>query len=158
MDDAVKKFKQRRDERMKKRMDEEWITMKGTHVLIDDEGGVKGGPERIRKIVGEGGGYRPRNQNNVNNQNNNHPRAGDYIDFMEKLSAKKFTVPEGLKESDVKGMKRKDLETLATAIYANKAMESGIDKAEGVRRAKSLMSGNTDAQLRKYIVKNSRKR
>lgn len=29
----------------------------------------------------------------------------------------------------------------------------GISQAEGVRRAASLMSGNTDAQQRKYIKK-----
>ena len=55
----------------------------------------------------------------------------------------------------LKGMGRGDLEKLATAIFANKAMAGGLSKAEGVRRASSLMSGNTDAQLRKYISRNS---
>ena len=54
----------------------------------------------------------------------------------------------------IKGMSRSDLETVATAIYANKAMSNGLSKVEGVRRATLLLSGNTDAQLRKYISRN----
>lgn len=49
---------------------------------------------------------------------------------------------------------RADLETLATAIFTNNALKSGLSKAEGIRRAKSLMSGNTTAQLRKYVTRN----
>lgn len=54
----VEKYRRRRDARMKKRMDEEWVTMKGTHVLIDDDGQVKGGPDRVKKLVNESGGYK----------------------------------------------------------------------------------------------------
>lgn len=49
---------------------------------------------------------------------------------------------------------RADLETLATAIFTNNALKQGLSKAEGIRRAKSLMSGNTTAQLRKYVTRN----
>lgn len=63
-----------------------------------------------------------------------------------------FSIPK-VSGSDLKKMSRKQLETMATAIYANRSMKSGLSKSEGVRRAKSLMSGNTDAQLRKYIKK-----
>ena len=65
---------------------------------------------------------------------------------------KAFSIPK-VTGAQLKSMGRKQLETLATAIYANRAANSGISQAEGVRRAASLMSGNTDAQLRKYIKK-----
>jgi hypothetical protein len=51
----------------------------------------------------------------------------------------------------VKKLDRKQLEHYATDIFARK--QKGLSYDEGVRRAKALMDGNTDAQLRKYIVK-----
>ena len=39
-------------------LDDQWITMKGTHVLIDDGGQVSGGPDRIREAVKGKGGYK----------------------------------------------------------------------------------------------------
>lgn len=65
---------------------------------------------------------------------------------------KLFSIPK-VTGAQLKTMSRKQLETMATAIYANRAVKSGMSQAEGVHRAKSLMSGNTDAQLRKYIKK-----
>lgn len=54
----IEKYRQRRDARIKKRMDEEWVTIKGTHVLIDDDGQVKGGPDSLKSLVKESGGYK----------------------------------------------------------------------------------------------------
>ena len=65
---------------------------------------------------------------------------------------KAFSIPK-VTGAQLKAMSRKQLETLATAIYANQAVKSGLSQAEGVYRANSLMSGNSDAQLRKYIKK-----
>ena len=48
MDDVVKKYKIRRDARIKKRMDDEWITIKGTHVMVDDDKKITKGPERLK--------------------------------------------------------------------------------------------------------------
>ena len=63
-----------------------------------------------------------------------------------------FNIPK-VSSSLLKSINRSQLETLAAAIYANNAMKSGLSQAEGVRRARALMSGNTDAQLRRYIKK-----
>ena len=54
-----------------------------------------------------------------------------------------------MSKAKVGKMSRSELESWATAIYANNAMKTGLSKADGVYRAKSLMSGNTTAQLRK---------
>lgn len=70
-------------------------------------------------------------------------------------SSQPFSVPK-IGTALLKALSRKDMEAIATAIYANNAMKSGLTKAEGVQRAMSLMSGNTDAQLRKYIAKNAK--
>lgn len=49
MVDAVRRYKARRARRLRVRMDEEdWVTIKGTHVLIDEEGNVTGGPSNLR--------------------------------------------------------------------------------------------------------------
>ena len=40
--EAINKYRQRREMR-KNRLDDEWITVKGTHVLVDDEGNAKSG-------------------------------------------------------------------------------------------------------------------
>lgn len=66
-----------------------------------------------------------------------------------------FPVPK-LSANEVKSLSRSSLESVTTAIYANNAMKSGLSKEEGVYRSRSLMSGNTDAQLRKYILNNLR--
>ena len=65
---------------------------------------------------------------------------------------KAFSIPK-VTGAQLKSMGRSELEAMATAIYANNAVKSGLSQSEGVYRARSLMSGNTDAQLRKYIAK-----
>ena len=65
---------------------------------------------------------------------------------------KLFNVPKAT-GAQLKKMSRKQLETMATAIYANRAIKSGMSQAEGARRGESLLSGNSDTQLRKYIAK-----
>lgn len=67
---------------------------------------------------------------------------------------KLFNVPK-VSSAQLKSMSRRQLITMATAIFANGAVKSGLSQAEGVRRATLLMDGNTDVQLRKYIKKNS---
>ena len=63
-----------------------------------------------------------------------------------------FKIPK-VSGEQLKKMSRSSLETLAAAIYANRAMSMGLSRSEGVKRAKALMDGNTTAQLRKYILK-----
>lgn len=63
-----------------------------------------------------------------------------------------FDIPK-VTGAQLKKLNRQQLETLTTAIYANRAVASGLSQAEGIRRAKLLMDGNTDNQLRKYIKK-----
>ena len=67
-----------------------------------------------------------------------------------------FEIPK-LSKADVATMNRSQLETFATAIFANDAVAQGLSIQEGVHRAKSLMSGNTTAQLRKYVLKYGKK-
>ena len=58
---SVEEFNKRRDARMRAkdgREDDQWITMKGTHVLIDDGGQVSKGPDKLKKVVKSGGGYK----------------------------------------------------------------------------------------------------
>ena len=50
MDESVKKYKERRDSRLKKRMDDDWITIKGTHVMVDDDKNITKGPEKLRGL------------------------------------------------------------------------------------------------------------
>lgn len=46
---AISAYRARRKSRLDgRRLDDEWKTVKGTHVLIDDNGTITGGPERLR--------------------------------------------------------------------------------------------------------------
>ena len=97
MKDEIKRFRERRDARIKaKRADEEWITMHGTHVLIDDEGQVSKGPETLKSVVKSGGGYKSRAERKYGSNakyakalsngwnQRNQPSAGKYIETLEK--------------------------------------------------------------------------
>ena len=62
---SVEEFNKRRDARMRAkdgREDDQWITMKGTHVLIDDGGQVSKGPDKLKKVVKSGGGYKAKSK------------------------------------------------------------------------------------------------
>ena len=56
--------------------------------------------------------------------------------------------------SQINSMSRNQLETVAVAAFAKQNMARGLSVEEAVYRAKSLMSGNTTAQLKKYIQRN----
>ena len=48
---AIYEYRQRRKDRVDgKRLDDEWKTIKGTHVMIDDEGSITKGPEKLRNL------------------------------------------------------------------------------------------------------------
>lgn len=48
---AIYEYRKRRQDRVDgKRLDDEWKTIKGTHVLIDDEGSITKGPEKLRNL------------------------------------------------------------------------------------------------------------
>lgn len=66
-----------------------------------------------------------------------------------------FRVPK-FTDAEIKKMSRSQLESVATALYANEGIKNGLSLSEGTRRAKSLMSGNTSTQLRKYIKKHGK--
>lgn len=68
---------------------------------------------------------------------------------------KNFSIPK-FTGKQLAQMSRKQLRTIAIAISANDMMSNGLSKAEAVRRA-TLLDGDTDAQLRKYISKYGKK-
>lgn len=53
----------------------------------------------------------------------------------------------------ITSMNRKQLETAAKAVFVKMNMKRGLSESEALHRANSLMSSNSDAQLRKYIKK-----
>ena len=57
-------------------------------------------------------------------------------------------------QAELNKMSRKKLESTALQVARKLASKQGISEAEAERRAKMLMSSNSDAQLRKYIKKN----
>ena len=72
------------------------------------------------------------------------------------IREKPFKIPK-FTTALLKNMSRQQLETLAGALSANRALESGLSLAEGLRRFELLKDGNTDAQLRKSIAKSAKK-
>ncbi len=79
--------------------------------------------------------------------------AADFQNEIDKRQGEILEIPT-VSDSAINKMTRKELETLAATIYANKAKKQGLTISEGVRRARLLMDGNTDAQLKKYIKNN----
>ena len=62
-------------------MDEEWITIKGTHVLIDEQGNVKKGPESLKKVKKSEGlseGLRPKREDY------DYDPSNGFMDFVHK--------------------------------------------------------------------------
>lgn len=55
---------------------------------------------------------------------------------------------------EISSMSRKQLEEVARAVFIKQNMARGLSESEADYRARSLMSGNTTAQLRKYVKKN----
>lgn len=55
----------------------------------------------------------------------------------------------------IDAMGRGELERLATETFVKQNITKGLTEDEARRRARLLMDGNTDAQLRKYIKKNN---
>lgn len=51
------------------------------------------------------------------------------------------------------GMNRRQLTTAAKAVFVKTNMARGLSESEAMRRFDSLVSGNSDAYLRKYIKK-----
>ena len=64
------------------------------------------------------------------------------------ISFKKFTAKE------IASMSKKQLATVAKAVFINKNTASGMKASEAARRFDLLVSGNSPAQLRKFIKNN----
>lgn len=56
--------------------------------------------------------------------------------------------------AQINSMSRTELESVAVAVFVKQNMARGLSAEEAVYRARSLMSGNTTAQLKKYIKRN----
>ena len=73
---------------------------------------------------------------------------------LKRASTKNYSIPKGSTNPKLlKKIGRDNLEFLATQIFINENTKRGLTEAEADYRARSLMSGNTDNQLIKYIVK-----
>lgn len=66
-----------------------------------------------------------------------------------------FSIPK-VTGKQLAQLSREQLRTISIAISANNMMSKGLSKEEAFRRA-TLLDGDTDAQLRKYILKYGRK-
>ena len=70
-----------------------------------------------------------------------------------KAASKIASVNTKFSTAQINSMSRSELETVARAIYIKQNMARGLSASEADYRARSLMSGNTNAQLKKYIKK-----
>ena len=70
---AVTEYRKRRADRLSKRLDDDWITIKGTHVLVDDEGKITAGPDRLKNRP-----EKPKNNSNTGLSDAAKPTRGDY--------------------------------------------------------------------------------
>ena len=142
----VEDFKERRKARLDARMDDEWKTIKGTHVLIDDEGTITKGPENLRNLSksgGKQGSEAPATKPKVARGKEFEEAFGWYkIAQAEKKSA----------ENDLLYVTQKDLDSLAKTIELRKeyiqTAESDLEEAA---------NGKTEEQVRKESDKLKKK-
>lgn len=80
--------------------------------------------------------------------------AGGIGSYSSSAAAKIKATNTKFSTSQINSMSRRQLENVATAVFAKKNMAIGLSAEEAVYRARSLMSGNTTAQLKKYIKRN----
>lgn len=71
-----------------------------------------------------------------------------------RVSASTSSKPSKMTQSDVSKLNRKQLESKAIEAARKNASKQGISADEAERRARLLMSSNSDAQLRKFVYKN----
>lgn len=71
-----------------------------------------------------------------------------------KAEAEIMSVNTKFSTSELNSMSRSQLETVARAVFIKQNIARGLSASEADYRARSLMSGNTTAQLKKYIKRN----
>ena len=152
--DSVKKFRQRRDARLKKRMDEEvWKTINGTHVMVDEEGNITKGPEELKKaakgkvIKGAPMFNNPKDSNAARKrvqdkeQNNAVSNKWDRRAYKKYMKQMKESEPDAEREKMKKGLRDeiKDAEEIISAEKMADFMDwqqyyKQKDKIEGAKR------------------------
>ena len=152
MDDSIKRYKQRRDSRIKEKAnaDEEWITMKGSHILIDDGGKVK---------AGAGGKFNGTEykRGNKNVKEENRPHAGKYVNMLEesgfrkKRGAKKEEIGAKPSEGKTKAESARDRTVESTKTgspeYKKRAVENFLsDNREKIDSEKGLQIAENNFQ------------
>lgn len=124
-------------------------------IRFGDSGGVEGyDPDRYLELYENADGATW--QDKVNSM-----RRDFYDEHRDEINAQKRAAYAARKETNtadgdsirIEDMSRRQLEERAAQIYM--AKNNDLHPSEAGRRAWALMDGNTDAQLRKYIRKNS---
>lgn len=140
MDDSVKRYRERRDARIKERrarVDDQWITMRGTHVLIDDGGQVSKGPENLKNVVKQGGGYKSKAERKYGSTDKfNKALNGGWT----KNTAGEQSRPTGKKttQKDIKDAIRKFMES------DDRKGEAGVPMEKYEKLRKSLGAGQEE--------------
>ena len=124
-------------------------------VRFSDSGGVRGyDPDKYLEMYENADGATW--QDKVNSM-----RREQYAENKDAINAQKRAAYAARKETNtadgdsirIEDMSRRQMEERAAQIYM--AKNNDLHPSEAGRRAWALMDGNTDAQLRKYIRKNS---
>lgn len=139
--DAVSAYKKRREHRIKAqrgREDDQWITMKGTHVLIDDGGQAKGGPDRLKTMVNSGGGYKSRDERKYGSNLMHEPereanKEYSYGPSEEKKSETYESFPPGFRVGGKKYASADDVKKVRATVsrFMNEAKAGDIYEVGG---------------------------
>ena len=176
MDDSVKRYRERRDARVrakKARVDDQWITMRGTHVLIDDGGQVAKGPDNLKNVVKQGGGYKSKAErkygstdkfnkftnNGWNTSNRNVPSGGGKKAEPARIKPTSKNLKSEIenflnnRKSDTPGIPKKEYEALRSKTGADEETFKKVwNSVNRDRRIKNEIRNFMDSDERKNEV------
>lgn len=145
--DSVAEFRKRRDARLKKRLDEEeWVTIRGTHVMVDDNGQVSKGPKALKDVVKKSGGYKPK----AKSEEMSFKSGGKTWD---KESLTKLWQGRGYSKKQAEARAEKDLKETRSAIKKN--TESG---SEDLTAKAGTVTSSKAPKIKKSSSENDRKK
>lgn len=123
---AIYEYRERRQNRIDgKRLDDEWKTIKGTHVMVDDEGSISKGPERLRNLSSKKG----KNLTNIKKAARSYDKWASELSNEEKDAVRKYVALGHSRMFNDKLRTGKDATRGQASPDEYKALDSALEKS-----------------------------
>lgn len=123
---AIYEYRNRRQNRIDgKRLDDEWKTIKGTHVMVDDEGSISKGPERLRNLSSK----KEKNLTNIKKASRSYDKWASGLSSEEKDAVRKYVALGHSRMFNDKLRTGKDATRGQASPDEYKALDSALEKS-----------------------------